>query len=229
MGATQAVGSKPGISAARTDRQSSTAKPVTGPIALCPPSSASRNASFEWPSAETTPIPETNTRCIEGRTLSSEVMAVQRAWRSSRSAPRALVRVAWVSTLAAVLASTSSQAQQQPEALSGRAAQSFDQMYEQGQRLNATMKTLTARFTETTTSSLLVRPLLARGTVLVERPARVALRYSEPDSRVIVIDNKMLTSSWPTTRTLDIATSMSRVQKQFIDGSAADLRREFDI
>jgi outer membrane lipoprotein-sorting protein len=118
---------------------------------------------------------------------------------------------------------------QAPASRAGASSHSFDQMYEQGQRRNAAMKTLTARFTETTTSALLVKPLVARGTVLVERPSRVALRYSEPDARVIVIDDKTLTSSWPTRRTLDIATAMGRVQKQFINGTAADLRREFDI
>jgi outer membrane lipoprotein-sorting protein len=131
--------------------------------------------------------------------------------------------------LVACIALTASRAQQTSDAPLDPSARSFDQLYEEGQRRNAGMKTLTARFTETTTSSLLVRPLVARGIVLVERPARVALRYSDPDDRVIVIDDRTLTSSWPTTRTLDIATAMSRVQKQFVDGSAADLRREFEI
>jgi outer membrane lipoprotein-sorting protein len=129
----------------------------------------------------------------------------------------------------ACLAATASPAQQASSASLDPPARSFDQLYEEGRRRNAGMKTLTARFTETTTSSLLVRPLVARGIVLVERPARVALRYSDPDHRVIVIDDGTLTSSWPTIRTLNIATVMSRVQTQFIDGSAADLRREFEI
>ena len=131
--------------------------------------------------------------------------------------------------LVASITVTASRAQQASGAPLDPSVRSFDQLYEEGQRRNAAMKTLTARFTETTTSSLLVRPLVARGIVLVERPARVALRYSDPDDRVIVIDDRTLTSSWPTTRTLNIATAMSRVQKQFVDGSAADLRREFEI
>lgn len=129
----------------------------------------------------------------------------------------------------ACVAVAGAQAGQTSAAPADSQPQSFDQMYEQGQRRNAAMKTLTARFTETTTSVLLVKPLVARGTVLVERPSHVALRYSEPDARIIVIDDKTLTSSWPTVRSIDIATAMGRVQKQFINGSAADLRREFDI
>ena len=46
------------------------------------------------------------------------------------------------------------------------------------QRINATLKTLTARFTETTTSSILTRPLVASGIVAVERPSKVVLHYS---------------------------------------------------
>ena len=157
-------------------------------------------------------------------------MLVQRATRGFQRVSR--VRVTFVAiTLVLALGMTSSAlgVLQAPASRAGASAHSFDQMYEQGQRRNAAMKTLTARFTETTTSALLVKPLVARGTVLVERPSRVALRYSEPDARVIVIDDKTLTSSWPTRRTLDIATAMGRVQKQFINGTAADLRREFDI
>jgi outer membrane lipoprotein-sorting protein len=157
-------------------------------------------------------------------------MAVQSARRSCRWRASTLARIAGLTLLlVASLAVTASRAQRASGASGDRPDRSFDEMYEEGRRRNGAMRTLTARFTETTTSSLLVRPLVAHGIVLVERPARVALRYSDPDERVIVIDDTTLTSSWPTTRTLNIATAMSRVQKQFIDGSAADLRREFEI
>jgi|KBSMisStaDraftv2_1062788.scaffolds.fasta_scaffold710179_2 outer membrane lipoprotein-sorting protein len=107
------------------------------------------------------------------------------------------------------------------------AAKNFDQLYEEGQKRNASIKTLTARFTETTTSSLLTRPLVARGTVAVERPSRVMLRYSEPDTRLLLIDDKTLTTTWPTRQVLDIGVAMGRVQKQFVNGSIANLRHEF--
>jgi outer membrane lipoprotein-sorting protein len=157
-------------------------------------------------------------------------MVVQRASRVFRSIARVCLHpVGCALLLVSCVVVVAPQAGQPRVASADPLTQSFDEMYEQGQRRNAAMKTLTARFTETTTSALLVKPLVARGMVLVERPSRVALRYSEPDARVIVISDKTLTSSWPTARTLDIATTMGRVQKQFIDGSAADLRREFDI
>src|SRR3979490_3021366 len=56
----------------------------------------------------------------------------------------------------------------------------FDDLYRRSQSVNKTLKTLTARFTETTTSSLLTRPLIAARVVPVARPSRVVLRYNDP-------------------------------------------------
>src|SRR4029077_12671036 len=50
---------------------------------------------------------------------------------------------------------------------------SFDDLYARGQKANAAIKTLTARFPETTPSSLLTKPMVARGRLAVERPSRV--------------------------------------------------------
>lgn len=109
------------------------------------------------------------------------------------------------------------------------AFESFDQLYERGQRANASMRTLTARFTESTTSTLLVKPLVARGTLAVERPSRVILNYVEPERRVVLIDDNRMTLTWPTHQVLDVGTAMKRVQRYFVEGSAADLRRQFEI
>jgi outer membrane lipoprotein-sorting protein len=111
-------------------------------------------------------------------------------------------------------------------------ADTFDELYERGQKVNASIKTLTARFTETTTSTLLTKPLIARGRLAVERPARVILRYNDPDTRVVLIDGNKMTMTWPSrnmNQTIDISTAQGRVQKYFVNGSAADLRRQFDI
>jgi outer membrane lipoprotein-sorting protein len=112
------------------------------------------------------------------------------------------------------------------------ARDSFDDLYERGQRTNAAMKTLTAHFTETATSSLLTRPLVSRGTLAVERPARVVLRYTDPESRVVLIDGNRMTMSWPgrnIRQVTDIGTAQGRVQKYFVNGTAAELRGQFDI
>ncbi|MGH8638388.1 MAG: LolA family protein [Burkholderiales bacterium] len=108
----------------------------------------------------------------------------------------------------------------------------FDDLYQRGQKQNGDLRTLTATFTETTTSSLLTRPLTARGTVAVERPGRVALKYVEPDERLVVIDGNRMTLSWPARgvlQTQDIGASQRRVQKYFVDSSQDELRSHFDV
>jgi outer membrane lipoprotein-sorting protein len=108
----------------------------------------------------------------------------------------------------------------------------FDELYARGQKQNADLRTLTATFTETTTSSLLTRPLVARGTVAVERPARVVLKYSEPDDRAVLIDGDRMTMTWPSRRlrqVKDIGASQRRIQKYFVDSPPDELRSHFEI
>ena len=109
---------------------------------------------------------------------------------------------------------------------------SFDAIYQRGLRLNAELKTLTAGFTETTTSEMLARPLLAKGTIAVERPSRVVLHYQEPEQRDVLIDGDRLTVSWPARHiheVTNIATANRRIQRYFIDASPDRLRENFTI
>jgi len=136
-------------------------------------------------------------------------------------------------TVAAVVwifaAPSSGTALRQPAA---RQPDVFDELYTRGKKANDAMKTLVARFTETTTSSLLTKPLVARGRVAVERPSRVVLRYTDPDARVVLIDGNRMTMSWPSRnlrQVTDIGAAQGRVQKYFINGTAEDLRKQFDI
>jgi outer membrane lipoprotein-sorting protein len=108
----------------------------------------------------------------------------------------------------------------------------FDELYARGKQANDAMKTLTARFTETTTSSLLTKPLVARGRLAVERPSHVVLRYTDPDARTVLIEGNKMTMSWPSRhirQVSDIGTAQGRVQKYFINGTADDLRGQFEI
>lgn len=108
----------------------------------------------------------------------------------------------------------------------------FDELYARGQQANAAVKTLTARFTETTSSTLLTRPIVAHGRLAVERPARVILRYTDPDARVVLIDGKTMTMTWPSRKvrqSIDIGAAQGRIQKYFVNGTASDLRGQFDI
>jgi outer membrane lipoprotein-sorting protein len=108
----------------------------------------------------------------------------------------------------------------------------FDELYERGQRANGGLKTLTARFTETTTSPLLTRPLVARGTLALQRPSTVVLRYDMPEARTVLIDDARLILSWPGRnihQTRHIGQIQSRIQKYFVDGDPEELRKSFDI
>jgi len=138
-------------------------------------------------------------------------------------------RLRWAITSAFMVfaASTILTAQQKPAD-----DDSFDALYRRGSEINATLKTLTARFTETTTSSMLTRPLVASGVVAVERPSRVVLHYHQPELRDVLIDGDRLTVSWPGRHIRDvtnIAAANRRIRKYFVDGQPAQLRESFDI
>jgi outer membrane lipoprotein-sorting protein len=108
----------------------------------------------------------------------------------------------------------------------------FDDLYRRGQLANAGLKTLSARFTETTTSALLTRPLVERGTLAVERPAKVVMNYAVPETRTVLIDGDHLVLSWPGRhihQVTSIGQMQGRVQKYFVDSDPDELRRSFDI
>ncbi len=134
--------------------------------------------------------------------------------------------------LAVLLLAAGVSAQQRSPRPADPPRESFDELYRKGQQVNAGMKTLTARFTETTTSPLLTRPLVAHGTLSVERPSRVVMRYDDPEPRVVLIDGERMIMSWPSRKlrqVTNIARAQGRVQKYFVNGTAAELRKEFDI
>jgi outer membrane lipoprotein-sorting protein len=109
---------------------------------------------------------------------------------------------------------------------------SYDALYRRGTAINGSLKTLTAKFTETTTTALLTRPLVASGTVAVERPSRVVLHYLQPEPRDVLIDGDRLTVSWPGRGIRDvtnIASANRRIQKYFVSSNPAELRDSFEI
>jgi outer membrane lipoprotein-sorting protein len=108
----------------------------------------------------------------------------------------------------------------------------FDEIYARGRATETSLKTVTAHFTETTTSSLLSRPLVAHCTLAVERPSKVVLRYSTPELRTVLIDRGTLTLVWPSRavrRQSDIASAQQRIDKYFLDKSPDELRKNFEI
>jgi outer membrane lipoprotein-sorting protein len=108
----------------------------------------------------------------------------------------------------------------------------FDELYRQGQKQNGDLRTLTASFIETTTSPLLTRPLIARGTLAVERPSRIAMRYTEPEPRLVLIDGSRMTMAWPARQirdVRDVGAALRRIEKYFVGSSPDELRRHFTI
>src|SRR5438128_2424224 len=73
----------------------------------------------------------------------------------------------------------------------------FDEIYAKSRGLEASIRTVTARFTETTTTALLTRPVISRGTLAVVRPDRIVLRYADPEPHVVLIDGAQMTFAWP--------------------------------
>lgn len=153
---------------------------------------------------------------------------------SLRSLPTPLLLLMPVvlSLVAALLGVTALAAQPRPAGAAASPRDSFDDLYRQGQQANASIKTLTARFTETTTSALLTRPIVAHGTLSVQRPARVVVHYDAPEQRTVLIDGDRMVMVWPERklRTVsNISRTQQRVQKFFTASTAAELRKEFDV
>jgi outer membrane lipoprotein-sorting protein len=120
---------------------------------------------------------------------------------------------------------------QRPAAAAGP---SFDELYRRGQQSNAGIKTITARFTETTTATLLERPIVARGMLYVQRttPARVAMHYADPEGRTILIDGNRMITSWPSRQlrtSSDISRAQRNAEKYFGAADPGELRRLFTI
>jgi outer membrane lipoprotein-sorting protein len=108
----------------------------------------------------------------------------------------------------------------------------FDDIYRRGQPMEQSIKTIRAHFTETTTSSLLVKPVVAEGTLLAVRPSDILLEYSKPEKKLLRIDAATLQFVWPDRKlheSRDIRESQARVQKYFVDKTPDELRRHFDI
>ena len=158
-----------------------------------------------------------------------------RAYRVGSRVParRTIISLGVVLSLASADAAATAQT---PAAASVASKPSFDELYRRGQKANAGITRLTARFTETTSSSLLVadRPVVARGSLYVQRgtPSRVALHYTEPDARTVLIDGNRMITSWPSRNirtSSDISRAQRDVEKYFTANDAGDLRRLFTI
>jgi outer membrane lipoprotein-sorting protein len=112
------------------------------------------------------------------------------------------------------------------------AQDAFDQLFARTAAKRGDIHSIRARFTETTSSSLLERPVVSHGTVLAAPPARVLMTYTDPERRTVVIDGKSLLVTWPDRServTLDISTLQKRIDQYFTHARPEQLRSMFDI
>jgi outer membrane lipoprotein-sorting protein len=108
----------------------------------------------------------------------------------------------------------------------------FDQIFARTLEKRQSIHSIRARFTETTTSSLLDKPLVSHGTVIAAPPLRVLMTYTDPERRTVAIDKKALVVFWPDRRerqALDISQTQKRIDQYFTQASLSDLRSMFDI
>ena len=108
----------------------------------------------------------------------------------------------------------------------------FAQLFNRTMAKRETIHSIRASFTETTTSSLLEKPIVSRGTVMAAPPMRVVMTYTDPERRTIAIDRKTLVIVWPDRRErekIDIAETQKRIDGYFTNANLDQLRKMFEI
>lgn len=108
----------------------------------------------------------------------------------------------------------------------------FDQIFARTLEKRQSLHSIRARFTETTTSSLLQKPLVSHGTVVAVPPARVLMTYTDPERRTIAIDGKSLVIVWPDRHErekIDISQMQKRIDQYFTQATIGELRSMFEI
>jgi len=108
----------------------------------------------------------------------------------------------------------------------------FSQIFNRTIAKRQSIQSIRARFTETTTSSLLEKPLVSHGTIVAAPPSRVLMTYTDPERRIIAIDSKSLVVTWPDRRErerIDISQTQKRIDQYFTQANVKDLRSMFEI
>ena len=108
----------------------------------------------------------------------------------------------------------------------------FTQIYTRGDVKKKTMRSLKGTFTETTSSTLLTRPIVAHGTVLAAAPSRVLMTYTDPERKILAMDGKTLTilySDRGERQQVNITDIQKRIDHYFTNASVDELRSMFDI
>ena len=107
----------------------------------------------------------------------------------------------------------------------------FDEIHARMRAAEATRQTIRARFTQTTVSSLLGKPLVARGTILAKKPARLVMIYTSPAPKTIVMDGAHMVvkrEHEPAEQT-DVSEIVKKVNHYFVNAAPDDLRKSFTV
>ncbi len=113
-----------------------------------------------------------------------------------------------------------------------QSSESLDEFFRRVRPVQASLKTLTASFTETSVSTLLRHPVVATGTLVGAIPLRVVMQYEQPTPKTVAIDQHWMVFAWPgraEIEKIDIAGIQSRVQKYFVDVSPKQLQDSFVV
>ena len=108
----------------------------------------------------------------------------------------------------------------------------FDQLFARTLERRQSIHSIRARFTETTTSSLLERPLVSHGTVVAAPPSRVLMTYTDPERRTVALDSRSLVVVWPDRgerEKIDISQTQKRIDQYFTHATIGQLRSMFEI
>ena len=147
---------------------------------------------------------------------------------SSPPSPTAACSGARVARLATVVLAVCGLGADRPAA----APDLFDDIHARVRAAEATRLTIRARFTETTVSSLLVKPMVSEGTLVGAKPASLSMTYTSPERRAIVMDGSRLAVTRPDAGTgdrFDVTRIMKRVNHYFVNATPQDLRKSFKV
>jgi len=139
--------------------------------------------------------------------------------------PRALLRAGCLAAAALVAAGAGG-------APAGQAPDLFDDIHARVRALEETRRTIRARFTETTVSSLLVKPMVSEGTLVGAKPASLAMSYTLPERKTIVADGQRMLIARPgraEREVIDITQVMKRVDHYFVNATPDELRKHFTV
>jgi outer membrane lipoprotein-sorting protein len=126
--------------------------------------------------------------------------------------------------LVAVLSLTAAPAPGEPDL--------FDTLHARISAAEAKRTSIRARFVESTTSSLLVKPMVSQGTLIGEKPARMVITYLSPERKSILMDGQRLfvtRAGRKDVEQTDITQVMQTVNKYFTNADPGQLRRAFTI